>query len=275
MSAALRFRISAVAALAAAVIAMPAIPATPATPASPAAPVPAKAALPKPTDLDRARNAPVVRDNPAAAAKVDLKAWGLEQADMSVLDDEGLARKADLPNRLMQLMDASAADDPLAIYLLSVYKRSIGDAEGASTFLLRAHQLGVVRAISLVAIADFVQAETAEQQAAAYDDLRRAANTGNAFSIYLLSAAISNDDMRFHDAKTIARIRREEQHALFASAEAGFGPALLRGAKLYFSALDQGNTDPRVKKMAWKWLDWAVLQAVPGASEFASTRAAR
>ncbi len=262
MNAASRFALVALVASAAAF-------ATPAALAQAAA-APA-AAAPKQSVAEFARRAPVMAAGDSAAA--DPARWGLTVADLSVLDDPALLRKAGLPARAAAVAKAAAADDPIALYLHAVHLRSQGkNAAGggaADGFMLRASQLGLARAMSFVASGSYIAADSAEKQKPHLEILTGAAGLGNAFSTYMYGQAMLLSKL------SGPQQRGEGIQAMGFAAEAGFAPAQLWYARMAYQALDQGENDPGVRKRAKEMLDKAVAQGNADAIAFAKARAAK
>lgn len=231
---------------------------------------------PRPTSgpEQRARIAPVAIGARPRGITINLAHWGLEQADLSLLTDLALARKARVAS-FEALDQAAEGGDPVAVYLRAHGKRNDGDDAGWSRDMSRAANLGLVRAISVTAVKDFLSADTAQEQTAAYEALSRASGTGNAFSANSLAFAISQDTGRFVDAETGKRRRHEANDAMLYAADAGFAPSMLQVARALFNAVDRGSTQPGLREKAQALLDRGVAQGDGAAIDYARERAAR
>lgn len=236
-----------------------------------AQPAAAPASAAQPSVAQFARNAPVMATGEQGQATADPARWGLAAADLSLLDDPALLRKAGLPGRAAAVAKAAAADDPIALYLHAVYLRGQGKNAAASAdgFMLRASQLGLARAMSFVASGSYIAADTAEKQKPHLEILSGAAGLGNAFSTYMYGQAMLLSKVGGPAS------RGEGIQAMGFAAEAGFAPAQLWYAKMAFQAIDQGEKDPDVAKRAREMLDKAVAQGNADAIAFARERAAK
>lgn len=266
----------ALAAAVALLLSLPVAAQTAATPPAAAQPVaaqgtstPAPVAA-KPTPAARASVAPVLLGDAAANAKLDLARWGLTQADMSLLDSSAIDRKIGLARRAGDLAKGRAQGDPVAIYLSSLLELSQGNTDKANEYSERAVELGVVRAISMRAARDYLDAETEAQDKDALDRLKRAAGTGSAFGAYWLANALMLGNMGSGapDKGWMA----QSSGAMGYAAEAGYAPAQLWAARRGFDAIDRGNTDPKLRQMTQTMLDRAVAQGNPEAIELAASR---
>lgn len=231
---------------------------------------PASAAA-QPSVAEFARNAPVMAIGDQGSA--DPARWGLAAADLSVLDDPALLRKAGLPGRAAEVAKAALANDPIALYLHSVHLRrqakTPAAANTADGFMLRASRLGLARAMSFVASGSYIAADTAEKQKPHLEVLASAASLGNAFSTYMYGQAMLLSKLGGPAA------RGQGIQAMGFAAEAGFAPAQLWYAKMAFQAIDQGEKDPDVARRARDMLAKAVAQGDAEAIAFARERAAK
>lgn len=233
----------------------------------------APASAPKTSVAQFARNAPVMAVAEQGQSAANPSRWGLAAADLSVLDDPALLRKAGLPGRAAEVAKAAAADDPIALYLHAVHLRGQGkDAaatKNADGFMLRASQLGMARAMSFVASGSYLAADTAEKQKPHLEVMVAGANLGSAFSAYMYGQAMLLSKLGGPQA------RGEGIQAMGFAAEAGFAPAQLWYARMAYQAIDQGENDPGVRKRAKEMLDKAVAQGNAEAIAFARQRAAK
>lgn len=157
-----------------------------------------------------------------------LERWGLQARDLSVLTDDALLAKA-RPHMADGTAVAKAAQlgDAYAAYLLFLAERArlpphamhpANDAGMlARQYLKMSADLGLVRAISqqyfLVS-----QAPTLQEGKAGLEHMRKAAQTGNGFSLMLYAqvlAALAKSEADMAQAREM----------VWASADAGFAPA--------------------------------------------------
>jgi TPR repeat protein len=204
----------------------------------------------------------------AKDARFDLRRWGLEPSDLSLLDDAALLKKANLSGQAAQLKEAVAAGDPYATYLAAVQSAQSGDMEHAMEYVEKAAKLGVVRAVTSVALAEFVQATTEEQASAPYQWLKRMASTGNASSAYWFAQALLKSNQTSVVNQNVAWTA-EGLNALSYAATAGFAPAQLMVAAMGFEKVNKGDKNPEVLRQAQALLGKAVAQGNADAIAYA------
>jgi TPR repeat protein len=230
-------------------------------------------AQPKPTAASVAKVAQVLIVDSTTPPPVDLARWGLTVEDMSLLDSSALLKKSKVEARAGELAKARDKGDPIATYLSHLLEMQLGRSETGREYGLRAAKLGVVRAISMLAASNYLNAETPEEEKDALTRLRRAAMTRSAYGAYWLGNALMMGNMGSGSADK--SWLKEASSAMGFAAEAGYAPAQLHVARMAFGNVDGGNTDPKLRQQAQTLLDRAVAQGYPEAIEYAAGRKGR